>query len=136
MIGEKVRHYQGKNMDLSSLKAKIEDYLKSDKFKIQSSPPSPHGLVIQAQKGGFLRSIVTADRAFTIMIDGEPNNFTVRVGIGRWLKHLGITAAEALLLSELFLLVDVPETLWNFEVESKILKQIDSFVGQATVDIT
>jgi len=92
--------------------------------------------VIQARKGGFLRSIITADRAFSIMIDGEPNNFTVRVGIGRWLKHLGITAAEALLLSELFLLVDVPETLWNFEVESKILKQIDSFVGQTTAAVT
>jgi hypothetical protein len=128
MIGEKVRHYQGKNMDLSALKGKIEEYLKGDGFKIQSSTPSPHGTVIQAQKGGFLRSIITADRAFTILIDGEPNNFTVRVGVGRWLKHLAITGVEALLLSELFLFVDVPETLWNLEIENKILKTIDSFV--------
>jgi hypothetical protein len=63
------------------------------------------------------------------MVDGEPNNFTVRVGIGRWLKHLGITAAEALLLTDLFLLVDVPETLWNFEIENKIAKKIESLVG-------
>lgn len=133
MLGERVRHYQGKNADLSGLKSRIEDYLKNDGFKVQSSPPSPHGVVIQAQKGGFLRSIITADRAFTIMVDGQPDNFTVRVGIGRWLKHLGITAAEALLLSELFLLVDVPETLWNIEVESKILKEIDSLVGQDVI---
>jgi hypothetical protein len=128
MIGEKVRHYQGKNTDLNVLKGKIEEYLKGDGFKVQSSMPSPHGTVIQAQKGGFLRSIITADRAFTILIDGEPNNFTVRVGIGKWLKHLAITAVEALLLTELFLLVDVPETLWNLEIENKILKTIDSFV--------
>jgi hypothetical protein len=128
MIGEKVRHYQGKNTDLNVLKDKIEEYLKSDGFKVQSSTPSPHGTVIQAQKGGFLRSIITADRAFTILIDGEPNNFTVRVGIGRWLKHLAITAVEALLLTDLFLFVDVPETLWNLEIENKILKTIDSFV--------
>jgi hypothetical protein len=128
MIGEKVRHYQGKNTDLNVLKGKIEEYLKGDGFKVQSSTPSPHGTVIQAQKGGFLRSIITADRAFTILIDGEPNNFTVRVGVGKWLKHLAITAVEALLLSELFLLVDVPETLWNLEIENKILKTIDSFV--------
>jgi hypothetical protein len=128
MIGEKVRHYQGKNTDLNVLKGKIEEYLKGDGFKVQSSIPSPHGTVIQAQKGGFLRSIITADRAFTILIDGEPSNFTVRVGVGRWLKHLGITAVEALLLTELFLLVDVPETLWNLEIENKILKTIDSFV--------
>jgi hypothetical protein len=129
MIGEKVRHYLNKNTDLASLKSKIEEYLKSEKFKVQSSVPSPHGTVIQAQKGGWLSSIITADRALTIMVDGEPNNFTVRVGIGRWLKHLGITAAEALLLTDLFLLVDVPETLWNFEIEEKIAKKIDSFVG-------
>ncbi len=128
MIGEKVRHYQGKNTDLNVLKGKIEEYLKGDGFKVQSSMPSPHGTVIQAQKGGFLRSIITADRAFTILLDGEPNNFTVRVGVGKWLKHLAITAVEALLLTELFLLVDVPETLWNLEIENKILKTIDSFV--------
>jgi hypothetical protein len=63
------------------------------------------------------------------MIDGEPNNFTVRVGIGKWLKHLGITAAETLLLSELFLLVDVPEMAWNLEVENNVVKKIDSLVG-------
>lgn len=129
MIGERVRHYQGKNTDLVALKGKIEDYLKNEGFKIQASKPSTHGAVIQAQKGGFLSSIISADRALTILIDGEPNNFTVRVGIGRWLKHLGITAVEALFLSELFLAVDVPEMLWNLEVENKVAKKIDALVG-------
>ncbi len=129
MIGEKVSHYQNKNTDLTSLKSKIEEYLTSEKFKVQSSIPSPHGTVIQAHKGGWLSSIISADRALSIMIDGEANDFTVRVGIGRWLKHLGITAAEALLLTDLFLLVDVPETLWNFEIENKIAKKIDSLIG-------
>ena len=129
MIGEKVSHYQNKNTDLASLKSKIEEYLTSEKFKIQSSVPSPHGIVIQAHKGGWLSSIITADRALTIMLDGEPNDFTVRVGVGRWLKHLGITAAEALLLTDLFLFVDIPETLWNFEIENKIAKEINSFIG-------
>jgi hypothetical protein len=129
MIGEKVRHYEGKNTDLQALKAKVEDYLKSEGFKTQSSLPSPHGILVQAKKGGFLSSIISADRALTILVDGEPNNFTARVGIGRWLKHLGITAVEALMLSELFLLVDVPEMMWNLEIENKIVKKIDSLVG-------
>ena len=129
MIGEKVRHYQGKNTDLAALKGKIEDYLKGEGFKTQSSKPSAHGTVIQAQKGGFLTSIISADRALTILIDGEPGNFTVRVGIGRWLRHLGVTAVEALLLSELFLLVDIPEMAWNLEVENKVVKKIDALVG-------
>ena len=114
---------------MSVLQGKIEEYLKGEGFKVQSSTPSPHGTVIQAQKGGFLSAVIAADRAFTILIDGEPNNLTVRVGIGKWLEHLGVTAVEVLLISELFLLVDVPEMLWNLEVENKILKQIDSLVG-------
>lgn len=128
MIGEKVRHYEGKNTDLDALKAKIEEYLQRDGFKVQSSLPSAHGSLIQVRKGGFLSAVIAADRAFNILIDGQPDNFTVRVGIGKWLEHLGVTAVETLLLSGLFLLVDVPEMLWNLEVENKIVKQIDSLV--------
>ncbi len=128
-IGEKVQHYENKNTDLAALKSKVEDYLKSDGFEIQSSPPSDHGTVIQAKKGGFLSAVIAADRAMTILIDGEPNNFTVRIGIGKWMEHLGVTAVEALLLSSLFLLVDVPEMAWNLHVENNLAKQIDSLVG-------
>ena len=40
-----------------------------------------------------------------------------------------MTAVATLLLSGLFLLVDVPEMVWNLEVENKIVKEIDSLVG-------
>ena len=129
MVGEKVKQYTGKNTDLNVLKSKIETYLEGQGFKVQSSVPSTQGILIQAQKAGFLRDIITADRAFNILIDGEPNNFTVRIGVGKWFKNIGIAAVEALLLSEIFLAIDVPEMLWNLEIEGKILKQIDSLVG-------
>lgn len=131
VVGEKVKQYEGKNTDLSALTTKTIQYLQGQGFKVQSSAPSPHGTLIQAQKGGFLRDIVTADRSFNIVLDGDPNNFTVRVGVGKWVKNLGIAAIETILLSELFLAVDVPEMLWNVEIEGKILKQIDSFVVAA-----
>lgn len=129
MIGEKVQHFENKNTDLAGLQAKIEDYLKNDGFQVQSSAPSPHGTLIQAKKGGFLSEVIAADRALTILIDGEPNNFTVRLGVGKWLEHLGVTAVETLLLSSLFLLVDVPEMAWNLHIENKLAKQIESLVG-------
>jgi hypothetical protein len=129
MIGEKVKHFQNKNTDLQSLQTKIEDYLKSDGFKVQSSAPSPHGNVIQAKKGGFLAGVVAADRAMTILISGQPNDFTVRIGIGKWLEHLGVAVLETLLISDLFLVVDVAESAWNIEIEDKLVKQIESFVG-------
>jgi hypothetical protein len=129
MIGEKVKQYQNKNTDLGGLQTKIEEYLKSDGFTTSTSAPSAHGTVIQAKKGKFLAGIVDADRALTILISGDPNDFTVRIGIGKWLQHLGVAAVETLLLSDLFLVVDVAETAWNLEIEDKLVKQIESFVG-------
>jgi hypothetical protein len=129
MIGEKVQQFQGKSTDLSELQGKIESYLQSEGFTVQTSQPGPQGTVIQAKKGGFLSEVIAADRALTILISGAPENFTVRIGIGKWLEHLGIAAVETLLLSSLFLVVDVAEMAWNLEIENKLAKQIESFVG-------
>lgn len=128
-LGDKSLHFQGKGTDLSALQQRIEEYLKSDGFSVQSSAPSGQGTVLQAKKGGFLRGVVDADRALTIMVSGEPDDFNVRVGIGKWLEHLGVAAVETLLISDLFLVIDVAETAWNFEVEDKLLKQIETLVG-------
>jgi hypothetical protein len=130
MVGESVRHYQGKRADLNALKARIEEYLKQEDFTTQSTEVTAQGTVIQAKKGSFLSAVIAADRALTILVEGEPNDFTVTVGIGKWLEHLGVTAAEALLITPLFVLVDIPETLWNFEIENKIVKEIDKIVEQ------
>jgi len=129
MIGEKVQHFQGKGTDLTALQGKIESYLQSEGFSVQTSAPSPHGTVIQAKKGGFLSGVIAADRALSILVSGDSSDFTVRIGIGKWLEHLGVAAVETLLLSALFLVVDVAEMAWNLEIENKLAKQIESFVG-------
>jgi hypothetical protein len=129
MIGDKEEHFEGKGTDLPGLHAHIEEYLKADGFTVQSSTPSSEGVVIQAKKGGFLRGIVAADRALTITISGTSADFTVHVGIGKWLEHLGVAVIETLLISDLFLVVDVAESAWNIEIEDKLLKDIRSFVG-------
>jgi hypothetical protein len=129
VIGEKVLHFQEKHVDLATLQSKIEDYLKSDGFSVQTSAPSEHGTVIQAKKGKFLAAVIAADRAMTINVSGSPDDCVVRIGIGKWLEHLATAAVETLLLSDLFLPVDVAETAWNLEIEDKLVKQIDSFVG-------
>jgi hypothetical protein len=128
-LGDKTLHFQGKETDLNALAQKIADYLKSDGFTVQTSAPSSQGVVVQAKKGGFLRGVVDANRALSVMISGEPNDVTVRVGIGKWMEHLAVAAVETLIISDLFLVVDVAESAWNFEVEDKVVKQIESFVG-------
>ena len=129
MIGEKVLQFQGKNVDLADIQSKVEEYLKSDGFTVQSSLASDHGTVIQAKKGGFLAAVIDADRALTITLSGSADDCLVRIGIGKWLKHLATAALETLLLSDLFLLVDVAETAWNLEIEDRLVSQLQSFVG-------
>lgn len=129
MIGEKIEHFQGKGKDPSAVQSHVEEYLKADGFTVQTSSPSGQGVVIQAKKGGFLSKVVDADRAMTITITGSPDDFEVRIGIGKWLQHLGVAAIETLLLSDLFLVVDVAESAWNLEIEDKLVKDLKEFVG-------
>ena len=129
MLGDKQEHFEGKGTDQGALQSHIEEYLKNDGFKVHTSAPSDQGSVIQAKKGGFLRGVVDADRAMTITIKGSPDDFTVHIGIGKWLEHLGVAAIETLLISELFLVVDVAESAWNLEIEDKLLKDLKTFVG-------
>jgi hypothetical protein len=129
MIGEKVMQYQQKHTDLGELTGRIQSYLEAEGFSVQTSPQSNHGTVIQAKKGRFLAEVIDADRAMTIMLAGSPDDFTVRIGIGKWLKHLGVAAVETLLLSDLFLVVDVAESAWSLEIEDRLVKQIDTLIG-------
>jgi hypothetical protein len=129
MIGEKVQHFQGKSTNFDELQQKIEGYLQGEGFTVQSSAPSGNGRLIQAKKGGFLSGLIAADRALSIVISGTPEDFTVRIGIGKWVAHLVTAALETLLLSDLFLVVDVAEMAWNLEIENKLVAQIETFVG-------
>jgi len=128
MVSERTLHFQGKNKDLNLLPQEIVTQLEMDGFKVTSGN-SAVGWVIQAQKAGILRDIITADRAFTILISGDPNDFTIRIGIGKFVQNLAVMAAEVILLSTLFLVVDVPEMLWTVHVENGIIQKINGIVG-------
>lgn len=128
MVAEKNMRFQGKNKDLDQLAQQIEQQLQTDGYKTQSTK-APLGNIIQAQKAGILRDIIAADRAFTILVSGQPNDFTVHIGIGKWVQNLAVAAAEILLLTTLFIVVDVPEMLWTTEVENGLAKQITQLIG-------
>jgi hypothetical protein len=128
MVSEKVLRFQGKDKDLKQLSQQIEDKLKSEGYKTQSTQ-APIGYIIQAQKAGVLRDIITADRAFSILISGQSSDFQVHVGIGKWIQNLAVAGVEFLFISVLFLAVDVPEMLWTRHVENTIIKEINEIVG-------
>jgi hypothetical protein len=63
------------------------------------------------------------------MISGDSNDFAIHIGIGKLVQNIAVAAAEALLLSALFLAVDIPEMLWTRHVEGEILKRIILIIG-------
>ena len=127
---EKVVHFHDKNKDLSQLGQGVVEMLQDDGYKTEINTRAPQGVVIQATNSGFLRDIITANRAFTILITGDPNNFVVHIGIGNnRFRILESAVAETILLTGLFLAVDVPEMLWTWHVEKEILERILQLVG-------
>ncbi len=128
MVSSKTLNFQNKNRNLNELSQQIAQQLQNEGYKVQSRQLAT-GAVIQAQKAGILRDIITADRAFTIRIDGQPNDFTIVVGVGKFIQNIAVAVAEALILSELFLAVDIPEMLWTEHVEKGIIKEIVTVVG-------
>jgi hypothetical protein len=63
------------------------------------------------------------------MLTGQPNDFSIHVGIGRWIQNIAVAVAESILLSCLFLAVDVPEMLWATHAEKTIIKEITQIIG-------
>ena len=128
MVSEKNLRFQNKNRDLGSLSQQIEQQLQSEGYRTNVAT-APLGTVIQAQKGGILRDLVAAERAFTIMVTGQPIDFSVHIGVGTFYQNLRVRAAEAVRLSALFLAVEFPEMLWTELVEKGLANEITQIVG-------
>ncbi len=119
-----------KQVDVNKLVNEFSTYLQSNGWKVQQKVEG-NKAILQAQKGGILRDIIAAERALTFTFENTPQGLKVTAGVGKWIQNLAVTAVEVLLLSELFLAVDVPEMLWNVHVESELMKKIDQLVASA-----
>ena len=109
--------------DVNTVTTAFEQYLKDSGWKTQSRVEEGQA-VLQANKVGFLRDIIAADRALTFMFKENAGNLEVHVGVGKLGQNLAVTAIEFLLLSDLFIAVDVPEMLWTKHVETELLGQL------------
>jgi hypothetical protein len=120
MIADKTFRYQNAGTDLTVLADNIASYLRSEGFEVQTAIRTAVGLLIQARRGGFLKGIITAERALSIPIQGQPKDFTVRIGIGKWIQNIAVAAVETVALRELFMPLDVAEMLWTVQIENKL----------------
>jgi hypothetical protein len=121
------REYIGKNCNLQYLADSIHEQFTTEGYDVQSAKKDG-GWVIQARKTGLLRDLLAADRAFTMMVSGEPADFKVSIGMGKWMQNLGVAALEALALVPAVLFVEVPVALWSWEIESKFWQFVEKEV--------
>ncbi|MCL4345630.1 MAG: hypothetical protein M1496_04635 [Candidatus Thermoplasmatota archaeon] len=112
--------------DLSTLVNDFVSYLKEQKWKVQSNVNDDKA-IIQAQKPGILRDLVAADRALTFVFEkNQSGGFHITTGVGKKAENLAITAIEVLLLSEIFIFIDIPEILFAEVVEKDLLRQLEA----------
>src|SRR5208337_4197064 len=104
------RKYLGKNCDLERLADSVVEYFQTRNYATQNGQKDA-GWVVQARKEGTLRSVVAADRSFTVTVAGEPNSFSVTFGIGRWLQNLSVAALEGIVIGPAIFLAEVPVSM-------------------------
>ncbi len=114
-----LREYSGKSVDLDKVSKLIGQFFREEGFKVQEATGSK-GYLVQAQKGGFFRTLLAMDRAFTALVQGDKNDFSVKLGVAGWLSDLSMAAIESLFLSPLIAFIEVPESLWTFEIEHQL----------------
>jgi hypothetical protein len=129
------REYVNKNVDLGKLADDVEEYFELQGYTTQKADKENWHL-IQAKKAGFLRDIAAADRAFTVLLTGEQNNFKVSIGVGKWLQNMAVSFLEGLLLTPLVFFVEIPVQFWSYEIEGRLWEFTDKQVELRSVPVS
>lgn len=79
-------HYVNKNTNFTYLTSQIQRWFKDINFPTQTIKGDGKWL-IQARKNNWLRSIVAGARSIDTVIDGTPDDFTVRITTGKWINN-------------------------------------------------
>jgi hypothetical protein len=128
LVSDKTIRYTNRNANKAKLPERIIQYFKQEEYETQTAEGF-HEIIIQARKESILKDLTMVDRCLTILVQGQPDDFTVTVGIGRWFQdNLTKENVEAIIHFGLFVPVDIPAAIWNENFESTIIKNIDLIV--------
>ncbi|MDG6901193.1 MAG: hypothetical protein JRM80_04450 [Nitrososphaerota archaeon] len=121
------RKYVGRNCNLELLADGIEEYFQTHGYTTQTDRRGST-FVVQARKEGTLRTVVAADRSFTLTVQGEPNSFTVSFGIGKWLQNLSVAVLEGFAIGPAVFVAEVPISMWDYEIEREFWNYVEQQV--------
>ena len=110
MVSDKTIRFANKNIDLSTLSCRIIEYLKREGYETQHAEGFRE-ILIQGRIESILKDLSMANRCLTILLLGQPDDFSVRIGIGRCFQNLTPENIESIVSFGVFLSMDVPEAI-------------------------
>jgi hypothetical protein len=119
--------YLDKNCDLEALVKDIELWFSDQSYQIQSNRTEGTWLV-QAQKTETWRKAVGASRAFNILIQGHPKEFSIELGTGEWATNLAAAGVGAVLTGGVSLIGSGIAAGWSKKIEADLWNFLDQKV--------
>ncbi len=117
--------YHNRQVDIDALSKDVENWLGRKGYSTQLHRAEDRPMwLIQAQKKGKFRTLVAANRAFSIIFEGEPNKFNFKTGISEWVTNVP-TIGVALLLTAGFISIPICISFgWAIKLQNDIKKYV------------
>ena len=124
-----ILHYTGKNTDLDALTATIGKWFQDQKFATQMLQSDiERKWLIQARKKNVWRACTASARELAVVIEGEPNDFTVKVAACKWTNNLASLAVLTLLSLGTLLPFCGIATVWIVKIRKDLKEFIDLMI--------
>ncbi len=125
MVSEKT--FQNMNCDLGRLHSSFTACFREKGYEVQSN--DNHGIYLtQAKKKGFVRTLAGASRALFVKIDGDPNNFKISTGTGKWARNIASTILTGFFTGGITWVTGSIFTGWQKKIEMDLWTFIDKEV--------
>lgn len=119
--------YTNRNRDLEVLLKDVETWFKEDGYQTQMSK-TDGSYLLQAAKTETWRKAVGASRAFNVLLQGEPNGFSVDLSTGEWAANLAAGGLAAVLTGGFTLVASGIAVGWSKKIEADLWTFIDQKV--------
>jgi|GEM_PF-707313 len=121
------KSYTNNNRDLDVLSKEIQTWFDEQGYDTQTNKTDGTWL-LQAAKNQGWRKAVGASRAFNVLIQGQPNDFSVDLSIGEWASNLAAGGVAAVLTGGATLLISGVAAGWSKKIEGDLWSFIDQKV--------
>lgn len=121
------REYLNRDTNLDNVAKISEQFFREEGFSTQTVRDI-EGYLIQAKKGGVFRTILAPDKAFTVLIEGEPNHFLVRMGVSEWVQELNSEKVKSFLMTPFLSFSEIPEAMWTYETEHHFWHNLETHI--------